>query len=258
MLLMTGFGLMVCSSQAQTPPKDLPQGPPKPIEPPHKPAQQGFRFTTTIGFSLIGSGRYSYKTSVILPDGREFAYNGTERSSGATLSLGAAATPGGTLRRFTLGFDLNFGGLDVSRNAVIPAGSVTPFSQSNLNAQVARKTLISSPWRPFISPYIEHEIGSIFQNRVRLGYEYLSTSRSSSGTFVADPARSIQGRYSVRFSQTSHMIRVSAHNDTWFDDTGAGQPPPKRRSGVIQQGGVLIGIDGTLMVFVNLGPVWTF
>jgi hypothetical protein len=55
------------------------------------------------------------------------------------------------------------------------------------------------------------------------------------------------------------MIRVSAHNDTWFDDTEIDRtPPPKRRSGIAQQGGVLIGTDGSIIVFVSLGPVLIF
>jgi hypothetical protein len=55
-----------------------------------------------------------------MPDGSALGYSGVQRSSGPTLLLGAAATPGGAWRRLTLGFDLNFGGLDVLRHPVIP------------------------------------------------------------------------------------------------------------------------------------------
>ena len=257
-LLIAGSVLMPHALPAQTPPKEPPHRSEKPIEPPHKPAQEGFRFTTTIGFNVIATGIYRYGTTVTMPDGHLLLYNGSQRSAGGTLSLGAGATPGGALRRFTVGFDLNLGGLDVSGHSVIPPGSVTPFSQANLNSHVAQKSLISSPWHPFVSPYIEHEIGSVFQNRVRLGYEYFGTSGATNGLFLADPSGSIQARYSVRFSQASHMIRLSAHNDTWFDDTEPGQPRPKRRTGVVQQGGVLIGTDGSVVVFISIGPVWNF
>lgn len=258
MLLITGSVLVPCSSPAQTVPKESPQRPPKPIEPPHKPAQQGFRFTATVGFSLLANGKYRYNTVVTMPDGGALDYRGAQRSAGATLLLGAAATPGGVLRRFTLGFDLNFGGLDVAGHSVVPPGSVTPFSQNNLNSQIAQRSLISSNWRPFVSPYIEHEIGAILQNRIRLGYEYFNTASSTSGSFAVDQPGSVQARYSVRFSQASHMIRLSAHNDSWFDETDTDHTPPKRRSGFLQQAGVLIGTDGSVVVFVGVGPVWIF
>jgi len=257
-LLITATVFMPRSAQPQSVPKESPQRPPGPIEPPHKPAQQGFRFAATLGFSLVANGKYRYNTTVATPDGSVFAYNGAQRTAGAALNLGAAATPPGALRRFTLGFDLNFGGLDVAGHTVIPPGESTPFSQINLNAQIAQKSLLSSAWHPFISPYVEHSIGSMLQNRIRLGYEYFKTAGSSSGFFSADPSGSALGKYSVRFSQASHMIRVSAHNDTWFDDTDADRAPPKRRSGVVQQAGLLVGTDGSLVVFVSLGPVWTF
>jgi len=208
--------------------------------------------------TFIANGKYSYNTAITMPDGSALGYQGVQRSSGATLSMGAAATPGGALRRITLGFDLNFGGLDVAGHPVVPPGSATPFSQTNLTSQVAQRLLISSHWHPFVSPYIEHEIGSILQNRVRLGYQYLNTAASITGSFAVDQSRSNQARYSVRLSQGSHMVRLSVHNDSWLDDTETGQAPPKRRSGIIQQGGVLIGTDGALVVFVRVGPVWTF
>jgi hypothetical protein len=257
-LLMTRDVLIPCSSQAQIFPKESQQRPPKPLEPPHKPAQQGFRLTATIGLSFIARGKYRYDTSVTMPDGSALAYTGAQGSSGAALSVGAAGSPGGTLRRLTVGFDLNFGGLEVAGHPVVPPGSVTPFSQSNLNSHVAQKLAIGSSWGPFLSPYIEHEIGSVLQNRIRLGYEYFKTANSNSGSFAADQSGSIQARYSVRFSQASHMIRLSAHNDTWFDDTETDHAPPKRRSGVVQQGGALIGTDGSIVVFVSVGPVWVF
>src|SRR4051794_21946994 len=219
LLMMTGAVLSPCSSQAQNVPEVPSQRPPKPIEPPHKPAQQGFRFAATVGLTFIANGKYSYNTAITMPDGSALGYQGVQRSSGATLSMGAAATPGGALRRITLGFDLNFGGLDVAGHPVVPSGSLTPFSQENLNFQVAQTSVLSPPLHVFVSPYIEHEIGSILKNRVRLGYEYLNTAGSIRGSFAVDQSPSAQARYSVRFSQMSHMIRVSAHNDTWFDDT---------------------------------------
>ena len=193
-----------------------------------------------------------------MPDRSVLDYSGTQRASGGALSFGASATPGGALRRFTVGCDLNFGGLNTWAHPVIPPGSVIPFSQSNLNSQVAQESVASSARQPFVSPYIEHELGSILQNRLRLGYQYLKKVESYNRSFAADQSGSIQAQYRVKFSQSSHMVRVSVHNDTWFDDTGPDQIPPKRRFGFVQQAGVLVGTDGTIMVFAQVGPVWTF
>jgi hypothetical protein len=255
--LLAGAIVVPASSPAQSTPGEPQQRPPKPIEPPHKPAQQGFRLTIPLGFSLAQNSKYTYHTTVAMPDGSVLDYNGADRSSGGTLSLEMAATPGGALRRLTIGLDLNFGGLETWGHSVIPPGSVTPFSQNNLNSQVAQ-SLASSSWHPSVSPYIEHELGSILQNRIRLGYQYWSSSESYNGSFAVDQSGSIQAKYRVRFSQASHMIRVSLHNDTWLDDTGTDQVPPKRRFGFAQQAGVLIGIDGSVVVFVGVGPAWVF
>ena len=205
----------------------------------------------------MANGKYRYNTSVILPGGSAFAFNGAQRSTGAILSFSAAATPGGRLRRLTLGFDLNFGGLDLLGHPVVPPGSLTPFSQDNLN-QIAQQSLINTSWNPSISPFIEHAIGTILQNRVGFGYQYLQTARSENGSFPADQSGSIQARYSVGFTQTLHMIRLSVRNESWFDDTDKDQPPPRRTVGIVKQGGVLIGTNGSVIVFFNLGPVWNF
>jgi hypothetical protein len=252
-----GAVLFPFSSRAQAPPNESPQRPPNPIEAPHKPAQEGFRLTATVGLSLLGNGSYRYNTTVTMPDGSALAYSGTQRSSGGTLSLGTAFTPGGALRRFTIGVDLNFGGLEAWAHPVIPTGSVTPFSQSNLNYQVARRSLTRTPWRPFVTPYLEHDVGSILGDRIRLGYEYMQTTGSLKGSFAADQSGSIQAGYNVKFSQASHMIRLSVHNDTWFDDADLDHVPTKRKFGFIQQAGMLIGTDASIVVFVNVGPLWT-
>jgi hypothetical protein len=257
-LLIIGAAILPSLSEAQTLPKGPEQRPPKPIEPPHKPAQQGFRFTATAGLNFVVNGKYNYDTVVTMPDGSAYRYSGAQRASGGTLSLGAAATPGGALRRFTVGFDLNFGGLSIAGHSVVPAGSVTPFSQNNLNTQVAARSLVSSHWSPFVSPYVEHEVGSILENRVRLGYQYFNTAALVNGSFPIDQPRSTRASYSVRFSQASHMVRLSVHNDSWFDDTEPDQPPPKRRTGIVQEGGILVGTDAAIVVFVKVGPVWTF
>ncbi|HSU31122.1 MAG TPA: hypothetical protein VLJ11_07790 [Bryobacteraceae bacterium] len=247
---------MPCLSRAQDATRETQQRPPKQIEPPHKPAQQGFRLTATIGLTLIGSGKYSYNTTLIMPDGSALDYQGTQRSGGGTLSLGVAATPPGALRRFTIGFDLNFGGVDVWAHPVIPAGLPAP--QQNLNARIGQQSITSPPWRPFFSPYIEHELGSIFQNRIRLGYQYWQTTGSYQGSFTPDQGGSARANYNVRFSQASNMIRLSVHNDTWLDDTEIDHATTRRRSGIVQQGGVLIGTDRSIIVFVGVGPVWSF
>jgi hypothetical protein len=246
------------SASAQAPGSPREERRTKPIKPPHEPVQQGFRFVAMAGLSFIQNRGYTYNTNVSTPNLGTLSYAGAQRSSGATLFVGAAATPRGTLRRFTLGCDLNLGGLAVWSQSVIPSGTATPFSQSNLNAQVSHKSLVTSPWRPFLSPYVEHELASVFQNRVRIGYQYMQSSGSLRGIFATDQSGTMQARYAVRFSQHSHMFRMSLHNDTWFDNNDPGQVPPKRRSGALQQLGLLVGTDGSFVVFLAAGPVWTF
>ena len=83
-LLVIGGGFWPWRSQAQTAPKD-PQGrPPKPITPPHRPAQEGFRLAATTGLTFIANGKYNYATAVIMPDGSTLGYSGTQRTSGGT------------------------------------------------------------------------------------------------------------------------------------------------------------------------------
>jgi hypothetical protein len=245
------------TSWAQTPDSGTDKGT-KPVKPPHEPVQQGFRLAAALGLSMMQNGKYSYETTVTAPGSGPLTYAGSERSYGGTLFLGIAATPGGALRRLTLGCDLNFGGLAAWSRPVIPAGAATPFSQNNLNQQVSQKSLTSSPWHPFFAPYVEHELASVFNNRARIGYEYMQTSRTLRGSFAANQPPSVQAGYSVHFTQRTHLIRLSIHNDTWFDEGEPGQVPRRRRSGLIQEGGLLVGTDGSVVVFVGVGPVWTF
>jgi hypothetical protein len=209
-----------------------------------------------VGLALIGTGKYSYSTTGLTQNGSALNYSGTHRAAGATPFAGSAITPPGALRRLTLGFDLHVGGLEVWRHSVINGGSSS--LQNNLNALIAQNSLIRPPWRPFVSPYIEHDLGSIFQNKVHLGYERWQTAGSYQGSVAASPLGSAPVGYNVRFSQASHLIRLSVNNDVWSDATETNHLPPKRRLGIVRQGGVLIGTDGTIIAFITVGPVWTF
>jgi hypothetical protein len=243
---------------ADPPAQEPPQHPPRPIEPPHKPVQQGTRLAIIAGLNLLGSGHYGYNTQVRLVDGRAFNYGGTQSSAGATLFMGGAVTPPSKFRRLTLGITLQFGGLEPFNHPVIPTGTATPFSQTNLNLQVARKSLNAFPWRPIPSPYLEHELGSLLGSRLRLGYQYWRATGSFAGSFPADQSGANPANYHVKLSQSSHLIRLSINNHTSFDDPDIDAGAARRKTGFVQQAGLLIGTGPTVIVFVAVGPAWTF
>jgi hypothetical protein len=246
--------VMPCSSRSQETTQEQQKQSPKPIEA-HKLAQQGVRLTATLGL-VIETSKYSYSTTVVTQNGSALNYSGTHRSPGATPYAGAAITPPGALRRLTLGVDLHVGGLDLWGNSVTAGGSSG--EQSKLNSLIAQQSFIRPPWRSFITPYIEHDLGSLLENKLRLGYQRWQAAGSYQGSVAANLLGSANVRYNVRLSQSTHLIRLSVNNDVWSDVTETNHPPPKRRFGLVRQGGVLIGTDGTIAAFVTIGPVWIF
>jgi hypothetical protein len=233
--------------------------PPRPIEPPHKPAQPGTRLAITFGLNLFTYGQYGYNTSVTMPDESALSYSGQQSAIGGSLLLGAAVTPPAALRRLTVGFTVNAGGLDSWRHPVIPSGTVTPFSQSNLNAQIQRSAALSYGWRPSVSPYIEHELGFLLASRVRAGYQYWHQSGSYQGSFPLDQSRSTWADYNVRLLHSSHLIRLSINSHTSLDDDAdARSTSKKQHPGFLRQAGVLVGTNHTVMVFIGVGPTWSF
>lgn len=191
-----------------------------------------------------------------MPDGSTLSYAGKQNASGGSFLTGAAVTPPGAFRRLTAGFTLNLGGLAAWTHTPIPNGTTTPFSQSNFSTQIQRNAIFGYGWQPAISPYVEHELGFLLQNRVRAGYQYWHQRGSYSGSFPIDQPGSGVAGYNVKVVHSSHMLRLSINNHTSLDDETS--PSRKQNPGFLRQGGVLIGTDRTVMVFIALGPDWTF
>ena len=244
-------------SDAQAYPPDEKSRSPRPIEPPHKPVQAGTRLAVVFGLNLFSYGQYGYNTAVTMPDGSVLNYAGKQSASGGSFLTGAAVTPPGAFRRLTMGATLNLGGLSSWTRSPIPNGVTTPFSQSNLNLQIQRNAIFGYGWRPAISPYIEHELGFLLESRVRAGYQYWHQRGSYSGSFPVSQPGSASADYNVRVLHSSHLIRLSINNHTSLDDDTS--PAYKKRNpGFLRQGGLLIGTNHTVMVFIALGPDWTF
>jgi hypothetical protein len=235
---------------------------PRPIKPPHKPVQHGTQLALFIGFNFFTYGQYGYNTAITMPNGATLNYSGKQSAPGGTLLVGAAIRPPSALRRFTLGFTLNAGGLNAWSNPVIPSGAQTPFSQGNLNAQLRRSAALRYGWSPAISPYVEHDLGFLSASRIRAGYQYWHQSGSYQGSFPTEPSRSSpSAEYNVRLSHSSHLIRLSINNQMSFeddDDPTSTATSAKRTFGFVRQAGLLVGTNQTVMVFVGFGPAWSF
>jgi hypothetical protein len=241
------------------PTPDQQRQPPHRVEPPHKPVQPGTRIAVIFGLNLFTYGQYGYNTSVTMPDGPMLHYAGQQNAIGGAFFLGAALTPPAALRRLTVGFTVNAGGLDSWSHPVIPSGAVTPFSQSNLSAQIQRSAALNYGWRPSISPYVEHELGFLLASRVRVGYQYWHQPGTYQGSFPVDQSRSTWADYHVQLLHSSHLIRLSLNNHTSLDDDAdTHSTPPKHRPGFLRQAGILVGTNQTFMVFIGVGPTWSF
>jgi hypothetical protein len=245
-------------SNPDTPESDPKQRPSKPVEPPHKPAQRGTRVTLLVGFNFLAHGSYGYDTRVSMPDGQTFAYSGKQSSSGATVFLGAAVTPRGAFRRMTFGVTLNTGGLESWNHSVVPSGAFTPFSERNLNEQIWRDAVGRAPWQSSFSPYVEHELGFLLENKIRIGYQYWHQTGSYRGAFPIDESPpSPIGGYDVRFSNSAHMLRLSINSYRPFDDSDT-NPKSRQRSGLVKEVGLQIGSNNSVSLFVSVGPSWSF
>lgn len=232
---------------------------PRPVNPPHEPVEEGLRFGLILGLNSMSWASYSYATSVTTPSGSLLQYSGTQVSPGGTLILGAAVSPPGAFRRWTIGLNLNLGGLESWARPVIPSGTATPFSQSNLIFQIERKYGYREGWSPAISPYIEHDLAFLFGRRLRAGYAYWNQTGKYTGLFVANPATGATGAYDVRLKYSSHLVRFSLNNYEFPDEpdtTGSGSRRGKRKTGLLEQIGVLAGSHQTIMIFVGIGPFW--
>jgi hypothetical protein len=258
LLVATCASLLVSGDlkAAGPPAPDQQDRPPRPIEPPHKPVQAGTRLAVVFGLNLFSYGQYAYNTTVTLPNGSTFPYAGKQSASGGSFLTGAAVTPPGAFRRLTAGFTLNLGGLASWTHTPIPNGVTTPFSQSNLSNQIQRNAIFGYGWQPAISPYVEHELGFLLESRVRAGYQYWHQRGSYSGSFSVDQPGSALANYNVRVLHSSHLLRLSINNHTSLDDETS--PSRKQNPGFLRQGGLLVGTNHTVMLFIALGPDWTF
>ena len=247
-----------CLTAAEAPQNEPPRREPRPIEPPHKPVQRGTQVGIILGLDFLTYSRYAYNTTVNLPDGNVFNYTGRQNSTGGTFFTGAAVTPPAALRRVTVGITLNVGGVESWAHSVIPSGAVTPFSQRSLNSEVQRRLVYGYPWRPSISPYIEHELGSVLENRLRIGYQYSHQTGSNRGSFAPDDTGPASAQYSVKFSNSSHLVRLSLNSRTSLDDSDENPNAPRRRFAFVQQAGLLAGTNRTITLFLSFGPAWSF
>lgn len=257
----------VCTQTGGTPPAPGPsipapdQGRPRRVEPPRKPREQGFRMVVTAGINGLEAAQYKYQTAVTLPDGRRLEYSGTQTSPGGTILAGVAITPPGPLRRFSAGLFVNGGGLQSWARPVTPSNIAAPFSVDNLQLAIQSKLGNSSGWSPGFSPFVEHELGHLFGNRMRLGYQYWRQTGRYKGAFFSTPGSDAVAAYDVRLGYSSHLVRLSVINFTRLDDSDLNLPGSHgsgRRYGVIQEAGILGGTHQTLMIFLAVGPFWLF
>ena len=234
-------------------PKDSP-----PVKPPREARARGFRIALLVGIDVSALARYAYDTRVSLHGGDQLQYRGWQRSPGVALFAGGAATLPGALRRITLGAGINAGGLDSKDRSVIPAGVSTPFSKKSLQADIQRRYVNRLGWHSAFSPYIEHDLGFFLGGRVRAGYQHWEQIGSHIGSFAPIDGSRESADYNIRLNFRSHLVRVSVNE--YFaldldDDTNTSHRS-KRKSGMIQQWGVLIGTHQTIMVFAAIGPFW--
>jgi hypothetical protein len=234
---------------------------PPPVKPPRTPQDQGFRIAITAGINGFLTASYGYETRITMPDGRQLLYQGTQTAPGGTMSGGVEITPPGAFRRFTIGVNLNGGGLQSWARPVTPSDAATPFSLQNLQLAILSTSLNATGWGLGFSPYLEHELGHLLGNRLRLGYQYWNQSGSYKGSFFPTPGSRILAGYDVQLNYSSHLVRLTMHNFTSLDDSDINLPGShrsRRRYGVVQEIGMLGGTHGTFMIFVAVGPFWSF
>jgi hypothetical protein len=234
---------------------------PPPVKPPRTPEDQGFRIIVTAGISGFLSAKYGYETRITMPDGQQLRYTGTQSAPGGTMSGGVEITPPGTFRRFTFGVNLNGGGLQSWSRPVVPSDAAAPFSLQNLQVAILSRSLSATGWRPGFSPYLEHELGHLLGNRLRLGYQYWNQSGRYKGSFFPVPGSRTLAGYDIQLNYSSHLVRLTMHNFTNLDDSDINLPGShrsKRRYGVVQEVGILGGTHETFMIFIAVGPFWSF
>lgn len=228
---------------------------PPPVKPSKEARSQGLELSLYIGLGILASASYAYDTRVSLPGTDQLRYSGRQRSPGAALFAGGALTLPGAFRRITVGAAVNAGGPDSNHRTVIPDGVSTPFLKQNLYADIQSRRSNWPGWSTVFSPFLEHDIGFFHGSRLRAGYQYWNQLGSLSGSFAATDGSST-AKYNVRLNLRSHFVRVTVNDYAALEDDADTSHRPKRRAGMIQQFGVLVGTHQSIVVFVAFGPFW--
>jgi hypothetical protein len=234
----------------------VPDRRPEQVKPPRQPVDTHPRLALGLGVTVLPWVRYDYQTAVTLNGGRQLAYSGAGAAPGLMVFASPAIVLPGSLRRVSVGADLSAGGLYTLSNAVIPAGTAAPFSTSNLQQAIKAEHSFGQGWHPLVSPYIEHDIASIRDNKLRLGYQFLTQSGEYAGAFPPNPVGLASAGYDVRMTYRAHLIRFSWTNYLYAGDYGRGGGPPEHRTGLLRRIGVCAGTHRTIEIFFAIGPIW--
>jgi hypothetical protein len=256
--LCTSLAEMPASSQTNPAPESTERRP-REVKPPRTPSEQGFQTALLFGINILPHATYGYNTRIILPDGQQLQYAGSQSAPGVTVFAGGSVTFPGALRRVTAGIHFNAGGLSSASKPVIPKDTPTPFSKQNLQNAVQNQHASGTGWNAGFSPYVEHEIWRLSEMRLRAGYQYWKQTGAYQGTF--SPNQISVGGYGVELKHSSHMIRVSLNHSLYFNDSNGLTDTFQhavRKSGLIRQIGVTAGTHKTIMLFFAIGPIWQF
>jgi hypothetical protein len=228
---------------------------PRPVKPPREPRSRGSEVSLQVGIGLLANGRYAYVTRVSQPGAYDLQYNGNQRAPGLGIFAGGAFTLPGRFRRITLGGTISAGGPDSKDRPVIPSGASPPFSMQNLNSDIQARYSRRLGWGVALAPFIEHDVGFFHERRVRAGYQFWSQAGSHTGSFPPNNGAPV-ANYDVRLSLRSHLVRVSVNEYVAFQEERDPSRRPRRRSGIIEQWGFVVGTHQTVMIFAAIGPFW--
>ena len=241
----------------QTAPANPSDRKPREVKPPRQPADQRLRLALTFGITVLPYTNYTYQTTVLLNGARAaLQYSGNGAAPGINAFAGPALTLPGPLRRLTLGTNFFAGGLYTLGNAVVPAGTETPFATQSLQQTIKVQHSFGEGWHAFLTPYIEHDLATIRNNKLRLGYQYSTQTGEYSGSFAPNVVGFATATYDVRMKYETNLIRFSWSNYLFGDDYGHGSSSNERRTGLLRQMGICAGTHKTIEIFFSIGPVW--
>jgi hypothetical protein len=234
---------------------DAPDGEkPNQVKPPREARSRGSELSFLVGIAGLPTGSYGYDTRVTLPDAEKLQYSGRQRAPGFAVFGGGAFTLPQRFRRITVAAAISLAGLDWANRPVIPSDVSPPFSKENLYSDIQSRYSMRPGWRAALSSFIEHDIGFFHEWRVRAGFQYWNQSGSYTGSFATGNGN--QANYNGTLRLGSHFVRVSANEYVDLQNDPEGSRRARRRSGMIQQWGFLLGSHQTIMLFVATGPFW--